>query len=186
MVDATLKKGRFLKEEPFLCLFHIDKVDTVSSNIFVMDGGFCLRAFLIFCISCTPLWGIEGGEEPTDNLESLERFMLMTIFTWNDNVPAFLGTRVREKIQNERNPLLPNELKEGGWEYIQARLRKVRAKFFRSIEEVDSLMRLVQVIQDAPRPEGSLDFEADDYCLLRALRDHLMDTIPRPGNLAGY
>jgi hypothetical protein len=153
-----------------------------------MGGNFLSRVLLVFCVSIsfTSLWGTREGEEPLDNLALLEKFALMTISTWDDNCPAFIKIRVREKIQLERDPLSTDELKRDGWEYIQQRLRKVKAKFLRSIEEVDSLMRLIQVIKDAPRPEGMLDFDADDRRLLVALRDHLMGTIPRPRDLAGY
>jgi transcriptional antiterminator len=148
--------------------------------------NFLSGVFLIFCFACLPLWGTREGEEPPDHLELLEKFVLMTISTWNDNSPAFIKARIMEEFQNESNPLLPEEFKKEGWEYIQERLGMVRAKFLRSIEEVDSLIRLIQVIIDTPRSEGVLDFEADDHRLLVALRDHLINTIPRPRELTGY
>jgi hypothetical protein len=152
-----------------------------------MGKNFLSGALWVFCVTCFPLWGsAEEGEESPDNLELLEMFVMMTISTWDDNSPAFVKTQVREKFRNEKDPLYPNELKREGWEYIQGRLRMVRAKFLRSIEEVNSLMCLIQEIKDTPRPEGKLDLEANDCRLLVVLRDHLMNTIPRPRQLAGY
>ena len=134
-----------------------------------MDGNFLSKAFLVFCISCLPLWGTREEEELTDDLKSLEETILFPILGWNANTPAFLMPQIKRRIQNERDPLSPDGLKREGWEDVQRRLEEVKVKFRRSIEEVDILMRLIQVIQDAPRPEGMLDFDADDCHLLRAL-----------------
>jgi hypothetical protein len=59
---------------------------------------------------------------------------------------------------------------------MQGFLRIARTRFHRNIEEVDSLMRLIQVLKDAPRPEGRLDFD-DDCHLLRALLECEMDLL---------
>jgi hypothetical protein len=143
-----------------------------------MDGRSLSRVFLVFCILCSPLWGVRLGEDPADYLGSLEETMLHTVATWEAYEPNLLKTRIKEGIQSERNPLLPDELKIWGWEHIQGLLRDAIESFQRSIEEAGSLMRLIQLVKLTPRPEGRLDFYSNTH-LVEAELKHLVDTMPR-------
>jgi hypothetical protein len=143
-----------------------------------MDGSFFSRAFLlIFCISCPSLWGIREGEDPTDDLElRIDGLRLVkgiiwdTIHRWHRCNPSLLKTRITRMIQNERNPLLNDGFKRGEWAFFRERLQNEKANFYKSIEEVDSLIHLIREIEDTSRSDGLLDI---DRPLLEALQDHL-------------
>jgi hypothetical protein len=144
-----------------------------------MGRSFLSGVFLVFCISCSSLWGtrLEEGN-PVDGLESLKNVMLYTISVWETYGTALLKAQITKTIQAERDPSYPDELRRERWEYIQECLEGVKARFCRSIEEAGSLIRLIQVIKDAPRPEGRLGFDGDTR-LLEAERNYLLDTDPR-------